>query len=737
MNKTSVSVIALLAGLNNGYVIAEDEDNSEDSEIEEILVTGSKRGAQSVQDTPYNISAIGSEDLEKTGINDLSELSRSVAGLEVIERGPSQRVPVIRGLSGSATAGVAQVAIYLDEIPVTTVGTEFTLYDMSRVEVLRGPQGTLYGDSSQGGTVRYITNKPTFDGMQGSVAVSTGSLTSGGTDFTSNAMINVPLVEDTLALRAVAGVTRNDGFVNRTDLNRQESDEHKNTNGRLQLLWVPSDATKVLFSYHRQDVVVDDDTLVGVDNNELPGFVRNPFKSDVEIVNLTVEHVIDAGTFTFSGSDLSNEDQGGFDVTPFNPSFDDGGNFTGFTPYSVTGLGTTDVKNYELRYASNLNGPLQFIVGVFHQEVDSIGLSISAPVGEDGVLPPGYDPFQIPEPAGQNFLFSFDEFPEGTAFFGEVSYDITDQLSVLVGARYFEVETGATQVVLTSNDVFGRPLGLTTSSSSENDDTVFKLQAAYEVNEDVLLYGTWSEGFRQGGANVLFDPNGPGVQESYGPDFVTNYEVGAKTSWADGQFILNGALYIMEWDDIQVSLPEINGANRFIDNFGAARLTGIELEGVYRPDSIPGFSVNFGLTLSEQKLTEDGLINNFGVMTGNDGDTVPGAVGESASVGIEQRFDLGGMDSYARMDLSYTGKAGTQFSELDPAFREWGDFTIINARVGVNDDKWSASVFANNLLNERSPVGWSSVFSPNTISSVDNIYITRPRTVGFSFQRYF
>ncbi|GAA6151576.1 TonB-dependent receptor [Pseudoteredinibacter isoporae] len=726
MNKASVSSIALLLGLSNYalYSHADEQKSAEDTFIEEVLVTASKRGAQSVQDTPYNISAVGADAIEKNGISNLTELSRTVAGLEVIDQGPSNKTLVIRGLTTSA--GATQVSTYLDEIPVSATDSEYRLYDIERVEVLRGPQGTLYGDGSQGGTVRYITRRPNHDEVEGSVELDLGKVNGGGNETSVQAMLNVPLIDDTLSLRAVVGRLDNDGLVNRPDLQRSQSDRFKNNNSRLQLLWDMNDSTDLLLAYHSQDVTVEDGTLVGVDNNDVPGFVRNPFGRDSRHINVTLNHETDVGTLTFSGSDSQRRGHFSFDVSAFNP-----------VPYSVSGPSNVDTRSYELRFASDFSGPIQLVSGLYYQDYDAFSLSISGPIDlQSGVLPGDYNPRSIPEPVGQNFLLDQFDQRETRAIFGELSYDLNEKLNVLVGVRRFEIDTNITHIVSTANDIFGRPLGYTTDVDSTDKDTVFKILVSYDVNEDVLLYGTRSEGFRQGGANVLFDPTDTRSETSYRPDYVTNYELGAKLSLADGQLIVNSAVYLMEWDDIQVELLEATRPNEFVTNLGSARLYGWELESTYSPASISGLKFSFGLTLSKQELREDSL-DNVGNPFANKGDPIPNAISDSAFIGVEQRFTAFDQAAYVNVTASYTGESQTDFAENSFRNRRWGDFVSTNVSAGLDSETWSLIFYANNLFDDRSPLGWSSTYSPSAGVSIDNIYITRPRTLGIKAQYRF
>ncbi len=678
--------------------------------LEEVLVTASKRGASSIQDVSYNISAVGGEFLEKTGVDDFSDVARAVPGLEIQDNGPNNKKFVIRGLASSQ--GASQTGVYLDEVPFSFQGTnvqqtELVSYDLERIEVLRGPQGTLYGDGSQGGTVRYITKKPSLDSIEASINLTLADMArGGGTQMSTNGMINIPVVEGIFGLRAVVTGRDNEGVVDRPDLNIDRSDESKTRGARIHGFWKITENTSALLSYHQQAVDLDDLTAVTKDADAVLGFVRSPFEDDTKVINLTIEHEFSVGAVTFSASDVSRDTLYNFDVSQFTPF-----------PSSVTQPDDIDITSQELRFSSTLDGPLQFVVGGYHQKFKNNRLSFGSFVDPaTGLVSPMTDP--------ETYFFALRTLDsvETEALFGEITYDVTDRFSLLFGVRDFEVTTDQRQFVEVDVDLFGRTRGFLNANNAKNGDQVYKLQASFDINEDALIYLTWSEGFRQGGGNTPF-ANDPTLPLSYEPDYVTNYEFGWKTSWLENQWVLNGALYYMEWSDIQVSQNDATGATFFINNFGEADLYGFELEGVYHPSAVPGFSMNFGFNISNQELTEDSPATT----TGLKGDPIPDTIEKSASVGLEQRFDIMGMDSFVRLDVAYTGKAQTTFSSTDPFYREWGDFIISNIRIGIEEGQWSASVFAKNLTNEREPMSWNVQAVPGID---DQIQMTRPRTVG-------
>ncbi|MDA5195019.1 TonB-dependent receptor [Govanella unica] len=717
--KHSTSTLALFVGLGaiaSSPVAA--QTVAANAQFEEIFVTASKRGEMSVQEIPYNISAVSGMTLERAGISDLSDFTRIVPGLSTIDNGPGNKQIVIRGLA--ASAGTEQVSIYFDEIPAAGIGgtnvqqTDVRLYDVERIEVLRGPQGTLYGAGSQAGTIRYIMNKPKADEFEASIDGSIGTRArSGGERYSINGMVNAPVVKDILAVRAVGYYRKSAGFLDRPALGINGSDKEETYGGRLIAKLNIGDNTTLSASAYYQSLEVDDNPRSLVNKDEKPGFVLEPFKDEVQMYNLTLEHDLGFGTVTATGSLFKRHTFFSFDQSQFTPGQSNRINQP------------ADTENYsaELRFASAFSGPVQVIFGGFYQDrkrnsESFLGFTDDA----TGGLIPGR-------------AAAFDSFLETSftnkAIFGELTYDVTDRFSLLGGVRVFELKRDAQSNMVA--DIFGRPLGYGPVLKSKANDAVYKFQASYRLTDGVLAYATFSQGFREGGEN---SPALVGnIPPSYEPDFVKNYELGIKSELFDRQLTLNSAFYLMKWDGIQVAAYDDTGAFTYTTNAGTAKLYGIEIEGVARPAAVEGLSVSFSFRYSKQELSEDNPSTRVeGPKAGLKGDPIPGSFPVQGSVSVEQRFPIASFKGFARADVTYTGKAKTQFNTFSPLYREWGDFFLANVRFGIEEDMWSASIFAKNLFNERAPVNWSVQTRPGI---PDLVQTTQPREVGIQVSRRF
>ena len=707
------------AGTESRSTAAAPAADSSAIKVEEIVVTASKRGAYSLQDIPYNISAVTADQLSKTGATTLDDVARLVPGVNVVGAQSNKQV-IIRGLA--ATAGAPQVTVYLDETPLNGAAGnvrqgDLGLYDIQQVEVLRGPQGTLYGAGSQGGTIRYITNKPDLTKFEGSIGARAGVRSRGGdTRLEGNGMVNIPLVEDKVALRGVAYWREVDGFVDLPAIDKKGVDVEKTPGGRLQFLLKPAENTSILAMAAYQKTEMEDTSRAVVTSDSRPTAVREPFEDELKLFNLTVEQNIGVGTLTGTITKFKRDTFYVFDVSQF--IFPNLG--------SVNQGNTTDTTTGEVRFASRFDGPLQVVTGVFYEDRDYEAYS-------NGLLVNPANGFPFADPPIPFFRVLDDGNTRNTAAFINGIWDINEKLSAEAGIRFYKMKRrGDSNLV---QDIFGRPLGPSPTQRSKSTGNVPRFQLSYQATPDLLIYGTYSEGFREGG------PNAPGLSGnyplSYDPDVVKNYEFGWKTMLLDRQWLLNGAVYYMKWDDVQVAQFDTTGAFQFVVNAGAADLKGAELEGQLTPHAIPGFSANLALRVSNQKLTKDNPLavgpppNPF---AGLDGDRIPFTNKFGANLGLQQRFRVSDFDMYVRGDASYVGKAYTTFNREDPLGRPINDYTLVDLRLGVERSDWDASIYARNVFNKRAFTNVTVEFIPGL---PDRAFTTEPREFGVQFVRRF
>lgn len=712
---------ALIISVVGTPAYAREDTSTGDNIFEEIVVTASKRGAQSLQDIPNNISALGAQQLEQIKAEGIDDIARHVAGLEIQDGGPANKRIQIRGLSGNA-----QVSVYMDEIPfLSNIGanvaqTDILPFDLNRVEVLRGPQGTLYGGGSQGGTIRYITNKPDYDDFAGSVRGDIGLRSRGaGEKFALDGMLNIPVVAGKMALRIVGFYKNIGGYVDLPELGsagEADTNTQKNYGGRALLSIQLGEKTDFLATaiYQRSDV--GDSSFVTEGSDSRGGPIKEPFFDDLTMYNATINHEFSTGTLTATGSYFRREALFVFDVSQF----------VGGTPASVNQKGPENGYSGEVRFASNLDGPVQFIVGGFYQRHKAAAISQAFFLDPETGL--------VPDNPVSFFDTRINRRNTNKSLFGEITYEATEKLSLVGGLRVFRMDTWSQASVVISP--FG-PAGVEDPRPSETGTKIAaKAQAFYKWSDDLLTYLTFSQGFRRGGANnPALTAGGVPVSSTFDPDYVDNFEFGWKTQLMDRQLTFNGAVYYMRFKDIQTGLLSDNGALGYTTNSGTANLYGLELETIIRPRNMEGFSLSMNMTLADQKLAEDAVDAGINLVAGLSGERLPGTSSFSAGAIIEQRFEIADYDAHANISASYNGTAQTHFSDraLDgagaPMNRTYGNFVLMNAQFGIEGEGWRASLYAKNLFNKRVPLGWRVEVNPGI---PDRIITTQPRVIGVS-----
>lgn len=709
-------ILAQSAAENPGYL------------IEEIIVTATKRGEQSLQDVPISITAFNEGMLRDKGVDSFSDFAYSVPGLSFEDAGPGDKTFIIRGINSTGT-GVATVGQYIDEILVTgdLRQPDLRLFDVERIEVLRGPQGTLYGSGSLSGTIRIVTNKPDSTAFDAAVDLS-GSYTRGGSgDFETNGMVNLPLVEDRLALRVVAYHRDFSGFIDNVRLGLDGVNDEQTVGGRAALQFTPGEHTTVTASAFFQDtelggrnIFTTADGTLGDFNTDQ--FVRDPFDDDYDIYSLTLEHRTGFGTLTASTSRFERTVSDNFDSTPFNLQFGE------FLFLEVLGLPTikgltnqTDTSEFftsEIRFATDFDGPVNGVIGLFYQEIDTTFDTLVASSDDDGfVIQPVLPIF------GEFFANSTDQF----AIFGEVSYEISDAWTVLAGLRYFTADQTDDRVNTFPFGGFNPPSTEPTIKTSA-DKLTPKLYVSYAPTDSALYFATVSQGFRVGGGNQ--NPIFPLPEENkrFDPDQLWNYEIGAKTDWFANRLRVNSGLFYILWDDIQVAdFTDDANSFTFISNAGEARAYGLELEVAARP--VDGLDLSATLAYVNAELTEDQPSQNAETAA-RDGDRFPNAPEWSASLSAQYLWPVRhGWEGFLRGDLAYIGSSDTQFNPDNPINNSKSAYTLVDVRLGVRRQAWEVILFAENLFDELAEV--------NIIEQASNltpraIVPARPRRIGIN-----
>jgi outer membrane receptor protein involved in Fe transport len=706
--------------------------NASGDALEEIVVTATKRGAENVQTIPIAITAISQADLEARGAQEFEDYARSVPALSFVDAGPAFKTYVIRGINATGT-GVATVGQYVDDILITgdLRQPDLRLYDIQRIEVLRGPQGTLYGSGSLSGTIRTITNPPDPSGFHADVIARVSDTDHGGGNYNEAITLNTPLMSDRAALRVTAYDDQESGFINNVRLGTKGVNAEHTWGARAALLVNIDDATKLTANVFYQNTRTDGRNIVDKADGDLgryntDQYVHDPFTTELKIYNLTLNHNFSWATLDFSTSYLDRADDNKFDSTLFDLSFGP----TFFT--DVVGLSTADALTdqadttkyftNELRLASQLGGPVEFVAGVFQQHIQTTFLTLVATTNPSGYLNVPLEPV-----FGQFQAHSTEQY----ALFGELSYKFTDKLTGLVGARAFYADESDD---LNSTHPFGgfSPPVATPTLYSHAHKVTPKAYLSYQVTPDAMVYASISQGFRIGGGNLANVMPLPPGDRTYQPDSLWNYEIGAKTAWLDRRIIANSSLFYIDWSNIQVSdFTDDTNALTFIANAGKARVYGAEFELEARLTR--GLMVGGTLALVEAQLTQDQPSTNA-QFAGHAGDLFPNVPQVSGSLFVQYSQPLTAtLEGFSRVDYSYTGRQGTQFSPENPIYNVVPGYNLLGMRLGVRTKRWEAALFGRNLLN---------AYAVNILEEASNltprsVVPLQPLTAGVEFRYHF
>jgi len=763
-------------------VYAQSEDGQ--LSVEEVIVTASRRST-TVQDIPFNITAVTGAALEEQRLDNLAEFSRWVPGLSQVDQGGrGSDLLTVRGLNVSSLAASeflgngsgGTVATYIGDIPLYL---DFKLNDIDRVETLLGPQGTLYGAGTLGGAIRYIPNRPDLDETSAEFNVDLFGLAhsdSLGQDV--GFVFNTPLIENKLALRASISYFDDPGFIDYDFLvreagvsdpepnfndpadvaanltSRKDANTEQTLSGRLSLLWQISDAVDVTMTYFYQDQEAGARTI-----NHTGAFGTDQYVSAHRFLEpndrtnqlLSFEVVADLGFAELtSATGFSNyEEIGQRDQTDlllnFEYGYEDFPSFAAFTRE----IAEEDRINQEIRLVSNPTGNFSWIAGLFYNRLETDATSEEFTPGI-----PGF--FGIERPDNLEFFQLTEQEITEKAVFGEVSYQFTDKWQVTAGARWFDfdnrTDVGFDLPILDTLTGAQGPNEIvfdTQSNSVSDNDVIFKLNTSYDYSDDVKFFATISEGYRLGGVNsvpecaVPLDPTqnvcALANEILISPDTTTNFELGVHSTLLDGRVTLNGSVYFIDWEDIQVAGETVNGAVPITVNGGTAESKGLELSASALINE--NWAIRGVYSYTDAQLTSDAP----GLVDGNDafdGDRLAGTPEHQASVFLAyQRGLSNGWDFDAGYSISAISDVYTKVG-LRNTGEALGGFALHNASASVSSGNWSVTLYADNLLDK-----FAETSVRDELSAIRNVgefrlrryfkNVTRPRQVGVQFRYSF
>ncbi len=775
-----LSGTALLTGVS-GPAQAE-ENNLDEGKVvtlDEIVVTATRRESR-IQDIPYNISAVSGADVEAAKMVDTAELLRSIPGVGIVDRGPRNSGTVnsirIRGLNvdssilgDSAVSAVSTVSTYINDTPIFA---NFLLKDLERVEVLRGPQGTLYGSGALGGTVRFITSKPVMGEFEGRAS---GALShvkgSDSVGVSADLMLNVPL-GDTLALRMVGSWADYPGITDYVNLykldedgvpvapdgvladtaeyeTKKDADTYDVWFTRASLYWEPSESVNVLLTYSHQedDVGGRRQPSLGTDGWGNPyGEYENgsiqlePSSRNVDLV--AMEANIDLGFATLTSSTSYYDNMG--DSISENTGFYAQAGWLGLYynyPRPMAQANRTysdDSFIQEVRLVSNTEGAVDYVVGLYYQDQERNITQESVLVG----FKRWWDEWtglSALVTGDTDFDYDYtDNFTE-KAVYGELTWHVTDQIHATGGFRYFDNESEAKVFMALPLWAGLFPaLDLEPIERSE-DDILFKGNLSYDLSENSMIYLTVSEGYRRGGANGVpisgFFAEDPAFL-SYASDSVVNYEAGIKGTLSN--FRYNVSLYQVDWKDPQLNTSTPNWGFFVVTNGEKARTQGLEIE--LDGNLTEALHVNFGYAYANAELTED-FVSPTGTLLAPKGTMLPGVSEHMINLAVDYTYNLDNdMDLVLRADGYYQSKTRNIVNNVGNARVEQDlpGFSIWNASATLIMDRVDVTLWMKNIFNNRGVTGVFKEEFMGTLPSAGYFgngskeLISLPRTIGLS-----
>jgi iron complex outermembrane recepter protein len=695
--------------------------NSTNTELTEIIVTAQKR-SERLQDVPVPVTAINAETLVTSNQLRLQDYYTSVPGLTVTPAGTQgYQLLSIRGITTGGGTNPT-VGVTVDDVPYaasTNLGGGLVLpdidpNDLSQVEVLRGPQGTLYGANSMGGLIKFVTIDPSTDALSGRVQAGTSSVYNGtGLGYNVRGSVNVPL-SDTFAIRA-SGFTREDpGYIDNPVLHINGINEDHASGGRLAALWKPLETFSVKLSALIQQTHAGGSNDVDVEAG-LGDLQQNYLRG---VGGYDREFQAYSAVITAKLGDVDLTAVSGFNVNSYRDSWDlsyaDGvyaNLFFGVPGAPVTDSDKTKKFTQEVRMSMPIGSRVDWLLGGFYTHESSHVLeNILAENSASG------------EDVGLLLTLAFPTTYEEYAAFTDFTVHFTDQFDVQLGGRETEIRQTYSQ---TSAGAFVQP-PIPEESSRANAFT-YLVTPRFKLSPDLMVYARAASGYRAGGSNT--SPGGI-VPAQYSPDKTQNYEVGLKGDFLEHALSLDASLYHIDWKAIQLQL--LNPATGLSYNFNGSRAKsqGIELSLQSRP--LTGLTVGAWVVWDEAVLTEPFPATSTAYGLG--GDSLPYGSRFSGNVSAEQDFPIaanttgfvGAMESYVGDRQGVFTAAASVPRQYYPAYAK------MDLRAGVKYESWTADLYVNNATDKRGELsGGVGQFPPFAFTYI------QPRTVGISLGKNF
>ena len=740
------------------------QQNTEAATLDTVTVTAQKR-TENLQKVPISIQVLGNEKLEELNISDFDDYVKYLPSVSYQTFGPGFAQIYMRGVAsggdGNHSGSLPSVGVYLDEQPVTTIQgpLDIHIYDVARVESLAGPQGTLYGASSQAGTLRIITNKPDPSGFEAGYSLEANSVSHGGSGYVAEGFANIP-ISNNAAIRLVGWREKDAGFIDNVygtrtypswdadsggngtednaDLARKHYNDVETTGARVALKVDLNDNWSITPTIMGQRATANGTFAYDPEVGDLALTHFNPERSEDKWwqAALTVEGKIGNFDLTYSFAHLKRDDEVDSDYSDYsfwydtlNGSgayfYDNSGALVNPSQY-IQGIDAYKKTSHELRLSSPQDRRVRFVAGLFMQKQSH---DIEQNYKIDGIA----DSISVTGHPDTIWLTKQLREDDDKAVFGELAFDFTDRITGTIGARHYWVDnslrgffgysagfsSGTGEAACFPNEEpYSSGPCLNLDKRVKESGNIGKANLTWQVTDQAMLYATWSEGFRPGGINRR------GTLPPYLSDVLTNYELGFKTSWLDNRVTFNGSVFRQEWKDFQFSILGANGLTE-IKNANQARINGAEFDLNWA--ATYNLRITAGAAFYDAKLTA-----NYCGFTDLDGKPItecpPGTInpltgdpvdGPEAPSGTQlpvtpkfkanliarYSFELGGFDAYVQGAVVHVGERESDLRLLErDILGKLPAYTTADFSAGIGKGNWSADVFVNNAFDERGQI---------------------------------
>jgi len=695
-----------------------------------VIVTAEKR-SEDIQQVPMSITVIDESQIENLHATQLSDYSVYIPGFTVVNVGSTgQAILGIRGVTPPPNSQGATVATYIDETPLGTSGDygqgansvlDLLPYDFQSVEVLRGPQGTLYGAVALGGVLRYVTKAPDLEQSSwrfGADAFNTEG--SGDAGYGGRFGFSLPIVAGQLALSASVARQDSPGYIDNVRTGEKDQDSFSQQAAHATLLWKATDDLSIKLQAMQSKIDADSTSYVALDPVSLKpiygelknnNYVPEPYKRDVDYYNATVNWNLGWADFVSATSYAESKQHSGFDG-----SLIYGLAFPLFgLPAPGISAASYDLKldktTQEFRLTSKTEGPLEWLLGYFYTKEDGKqNQHLTAQFADYSPIP-GLDPLAV---------VAFPSTYEESAFFGDLTYKFDTMFDVTGGVRYAHNKQSFSEI---ASGALVPPTDV--SNRSSEDVLTWSFTPRLHMTPDQMVYLRIATGYQPGGPNVVLPGSPPTVDAST----LTNYEIGWKALFDDNRWMIDAAIFDIEWDKIQVL--QINGGFGYLANAGTARSSGMEFSTMYTP--VAGLRLGLNGAYTDAKLTED--VPGLG---GIDGARLPWTPKWAWSATADWVFPVW---------AEWTGRigggiryAGDSYSSIEhsPSAYPQDSYTVLDLSADVSSDRWTVRFYIKNLADKRVYTNLFGLANAATgdVSQVRGVPL-QPRTVGVGFDAKF